>query len=129
MAYVAIRSLNKCEWIGGLTIPSIPDYTIPSIPKEDCESKDYWATKFPDKTVFVSITTLPHYYKCSFDIRKDVRLVQEIKAKLFIHSSCGRDENGGAEEQQIKKGIIDIILLLSYFRFVLVTPTHVISYN
>ena len=97
-AYVAIRSLNKCKWIGGLRV----DYIIPSVPMENCESKDFQATNYPDKTVFVSITT--GYSKCSFDVRKDVRLLEEMSAKLFIHSSCGRDEKRGAEEQHYNKG-------------------------
>ena len=97
-ANIGIKSLNKCKWIGGLRI----DNTWPTISLGDCESKDYWATNYPDKTVFVSIKTGD--LQCSFDVRKDVRLFHDNSAKLFIHSSCGRDENGGAEEQQNNNG-------------------------
>ena len=97
-AYVGIRSLNKCELKKGLRLET----TTSLFSMEDCESKDYWATNYPDKTVFVSIKTGD--LQCSFDVRKDVRLFHDNSAKLFIHSSCGRDENGGAEEQQNKNG-------------------------
>ena len=69
---------------------------------EECESTDYWATTYPGQTVFVSIIT--EYSHCSFNTRKDVRLVDEVSAKLFIHSSCGRNENGGALVQKKNNG-------------------------
>ena len=69
---------------------------------EECKSTDYWATTYPGQTVFVSIIT--EYSHCSFNTRKDVRLVDEVSAKLFIHSSCGRNENGGALVQKKNNG-------------------------
>ena len=93
-AYVGIKSLNKCEEIEGLKLDSTTFY----FHLEDCENKDFWATTYPGQTVFVSINTKDS--QCSFDLKAtDVELVEEISAKLLIHSSCGQDENGGAVEQ------------------------------
>ena len=93
-AYVGLRSLNKCKEIQGLRVSTA---TFSLISMEDCISKDYWAKNYPAQTVFVSIK---EDSKCSFDSTKDVKLFNDNKAKLFIHSSCRRVENGEIDQQQ-----------------------------
>ena len=91
-AYIGIKSFNKCEEITGLRTAGQGIV----FSKENCGSEDYWATKYPGRTIFVSITDS----HCTWAFTKYVRLYDDISAKLFVHSSCGRDENGGAVEQQ-----------------------------
>ena len=80
---VGIKSFNRCE-----EIPRLRLGTASSLfSKEDCESKDYWATKYPGQTVIVS--SIEGYSQCSFDTRKDVELFEGSFSKLFIHSLCG----------------------------------------
>ena len=93
LAFVELKSLNKCEEIPGLRL----DNTLAWFHMEDCESKDYWAINYHDRTVFVSI--IAGASQCSFDTRKDARLVEDISAKLFIYSSCPRDEKEKPEVQ------------------------------
>jgi len=80
---LGIKSFNRCE-----EIPRLRLGTASSLfSKEDCESKDYWATKYPGQTVIVS--SIEGFSQCSFDTRKDVELFEGRFSKLFIHSSCG----------------------------------------
>ena len=93
LAFVELKSLNKCEEITGLRVVN----TISLFEIEDCENKDYWAINYSGQTVFVSIVAGSS--QCSLDTRKDARLVEDISAKLFIYSSCPRDEKEKPEVQ------------------------------
>ena len=80
---IEIEILKKCEKKIGFKIIKPSGKQQESVSREQCESRDYWNTNYPNQYLIVSFSE----NKCNFADIKKVIFVKNSERKPFFHSS------------------------------------------
>ena len=81
---IEVEFLQKCEEKRGFRILETSKTQKEYVSRERCERRDYWNGKNTNTTTFIVSF---YNYECYFGFIKDLILVKDEKARLFVHSS------------------------------------------
>ena len=96
-----IMSLPRCKEIEGLKL-STAFKVFSARDKKDCLNEDHWGLNFPNQNIITSFSHSRSFAQCKYEVDERVTLVEDIRATLFIHSSCDQKTGSDVTEEKIK---------------------------